>query len=120
MGDLSNNFSRWEFQCKCGCGENTVDSELLQVLEGIRENFGGMVVTVKSGHRCFEYNVSIGGSFDSQHLRGRAADIAILGCPAALVQRYLKNAYPGQYGIGSYTRFTHIDTKSGPPRRWKG
>ena len=40
MGDLSENFSRHEFACKCGCGNDTVDAELIRVLQSVRARFG--------------------------------------------------------------------------------
>jgi hypothetical protein len=33
---ISENFARSEFRCKCGCGLDTVDTELLRLLENIR------------------------------------------------------------------------------------
>ena len=32
-------FSRSEFACRCGCGFDTVDAELLQILEKLRKHF---------------------------------------------------------------------------------
>lgn len=118
MGDLSNNFSRGEFACGCGCGSDTIDFELLQVLETLRDNFGGRPVHILSGHRCLKYNREVGSSDTSQHVRGRAVDLWIDGIAAKIVQDYLKAAYLDRYGIGSYGSFTHIDTKTGSPRRW--
>lgn len=121
MGDLSTNFSRHEFACNCKCGFDTVDYMLLVVLEDVRDNFRS-AVTVTSGCRCHVYNASpaILGSTNSQHLQGRAADIVVSGVDASEVQRYLKNRYPDIFGIGTYQNFTHIDTASGPARRWGG
>ena len=80
MGDLSENFDLDEFECKCGCGFDTVDQELVDILEEIRSHFktmyGGRVrVKVNSGCRCPDHNLSVGGSQSSQHLLGTAADI---------------------------------------------
>ena len=36
---MSKYFSRSEFSCNCGCGFDTVDFELIQMLDGLRENF---------------------------------------------------------------------------------
>lgn len=113
MGDLSQHFSRSEFECKCGqCrGYDTVDSELLNVLERLRV-FYGKPITINSGHRCPEHNKAIGGSKNSQHLLGRAADIDIVGIAPYQVQDILFHWYPDKYGIGCYSNFTHIDTRS--------
>ncbi len=116
MGDLSEHFNRREFQCHCGCGFNTVDVELITVLEDIRSHFK-QPVTINSGVRCKNHNELIGGKPSSQHLLGRAADIIINDTPPRVVQFYLLEKYPDQYGIGSYSAFTHIDTRS-KKARW--
>jgi uncharacterized protein YcbK (DUF882 family) len=54
----------------------------------------------------------------SQHMKGRAADIRVRKKTPAEVQAFLLKKYRGKYGIGRYDSFTHIDTKSGPARRW--
>ena len=52
---LSDNFSRTEFACKCGCGFDTVDSLTLEALESIRKHFN-KPVTVTSGCRCLVHS----------------------------------------------------------------
>jgi D-alanyl-D-alanine dipeptidase len=47
------------------------------VLQKIRDEFG--VVTVTSGYRSEALNEAIGGSSKSQHSKGEAADIEIMG-----------------------------------------
>lgn len=108
-------FQRKEFACSCGCGFDTVDAELLEVLTDLREHFQTMV-TVTSGARCKAHNEAVGGGKTSQHLYGRAADIKLLGVAPKEVQAYLLNKYSDQYGIGSYNSFTHIDTRQHPAR----
>ena len=39
MGDLTRNFSRNEFKCKCECGFDTVDYELVTILQDSVEYF---------------------------------------------------------------------------------
>ena len=116
MGDLSEHFSRHEFACKCGCGFDTVDAELLKVLEIIRNHFD-RPITINSGCRCLRYNSRIGGANTSQHLLGRAADIDVKGIDPALVQELAVQLGVG--GIGKYKTFTHIDTRVGHAR-WAG
>ena len=112
---LSRNFSRYEFKCKCGqCDFDTVDVELVQILQDIRDIFG--VVTITSGNRCAEYNRAIGGAVNSYHVRGRAADIQVLGVEPSAIADYLENAYPDRLGIGRYNTFTHVDTRTGKGR----
>ena len=116
MGDLSSNFSRREFSCKCGCGMDTVDAELIMVLENLRwgQGVGGKsrAITVSSGCRCEEHNRNEGGGDNSQHLIGKAADIAVYGVTPKDVAEYLDKWHPDQYGIGRYETFTHIDVRS--------
>lgn len=116
MGDISANFSRSEFACKCQCGFDTVDSELLTMLEVIRQKFDARV-TVNSGCRCRKYNTKIKGSAQSQHMEGRAADIVVDGVSPSSVQAYVLTLWPDKFGIGSYSGFTHIDSRD-KPARW--
>jgi uncharacterized protein YcbK (DUF882 family) len=115
MGDISKHFSRHEFECKCGCGFNTVDVELVSVLEDLRQNLG-QPVTINSACRCQSHNERVGGGKNSQHLYGRAADIVVRGIDPAEVHNYLKLMYPLSMGLGSYNDFTHLDTRTGKGR----
>ncbi len=116
---LSRSFTRGEFKCQCGkCDYDTVDAELVMVLQGVRDHFGASVF-VTSGNRCVEHNRNIGGSSNSYHVRGRAADIQVRGYSPAIVQNYLLDTYPDKYGIGKYDNFTHIDTRT-VKGRWNG
>ena len=117
MGDISPHFDRREFRCKCPCGADTVDAELIKVLEHIRQHFD-RPVRVNSGHRCRDYNRYVGGSDSSQHLEGRAADIVVDDVPAIVVQELVENMGVG--GLGRYNDFTHIDTRTNGPARWSG
>ena len=116
MGDLNKYFSRSEFACKCGCGQNTVDAELLNYLIQIREHFNSPV-KVTSGNRCKSHNRAVGGSISSQHLYGRAADIVVRGVDPIEVQNYASSI--GVSGLGSYETFTHIDSRNGNAA-WSG
>lgn len=114
---LSVHFSRPEFACKCGCGFDTVDAELVDALEDVRMHFMAPVV-INSACRCLEHNESVGGAKNSQHTKGRAADIVVKGATPAEVYEYLNKKYANEYGIGKYNSFTHIDTRSGVSARW--
>jgi uncharacterized protein YcbK (DUF882 family) len=107
---LSEHFKRSEFACKCGCGFDTVDYELLVVLEDVRE-WANNIVHINSGCRCEQCNAYIGGSSGSQHMEPRAGDIVVRGRTPREVYEYLDERYPNKYGIGSYETFTHIDTR---------
>jgi uncharacterized protein YcbK (DUF882 family) len=116
MGDLSEHFSRKEFECSCGCGTDTVDAELLHVLESIR-SVTGAAIKINSGHRCEKHNKSIGGAKNSMHLTGKAADIVVKGISPKDVYENLDIAYKDKYGIGKYETFTHIDVRK-TKARW--
>lgn len=107
-------FTRSEFECKCGCGFDTVDYKLVEVLDKVREHFGKKM-HINSGCRCRIHNHETGGSRKSQHLRGRAADVMVEDIEPKLVAEAA--AQYGATGIKNYETFTHIDTRSGHPWR---
>jgi len=74
MGDLTNNFSRYEFECRCGCKFDDVDLVFVERLQRIRDR-SGVRMTVNSGCRCEHHNSHEGGSTNSDHLTGEGADI---------------------------------------------
>jgi len=113
---LSQHFSRSEFACPCGCGFNTVDAELIAVLESARAHFGAAII-IDSGCRCAKHNATLADSArNSQHLRGKAADIRVTGWAPDLVADYFDATYPNIYGVGRYNTFTHIDVRDGKGR----
>jgi uncharacterized protein YcbK (DUF882 family) len=109
---VSKHFNREEFACKCGCGLDTVDVDLLKVLEIVREHFGKPVI-INSACRCADHNKSIGGASKSYHVKCQAADIVVKDVPSSQVQEFLQEWIGG---LGCYSTFTHIDV--GPERRW--
>lgn len=114
MGDISENFSRKEFACKCGY--DTVDVELIALLEDMRSHFKERI-TINSGARCPTHNKKEGGGVASQHLFGKAGDVVVEGVHADAVANYLEAKYPNKYGIGRYIGRTHIDVRQ-TPARW--
>jgi uncharacterized protein YcbK (DUF882 family) len=119
MNDLSEHFDRSEFRCRCGCGWDTVDAELIRVLEDLRRCLMDRPITINSGCRCKMHNALVGGSPKSQHILGKAADIRVVGLDPSVVAECLEDKYPDRYGIGRYISFTHIDVRGGPPARWR-
>ena len=113
MGDVSKNFNRSEFACKCGCGQDTIDAETVGFCQAVRDHFMAPV-TIHSGNRCPDYNASVGGAKGSQHLKGRAADISVLNVPHKAVHAFLLTLNPG--GLGKYATFTHVDSRAGKAR----
>lgn len=112
MGDVSENFNRSEFVCRCGeCGLDQVSDYLISKLQIVRTNLGeSMVVT--SGTRCSEWNYKVGGSAGSSHVPdsfglSHAADI---GCNNSVYrQKLLKAAVPVFDRIGVHPEFLHFD-----------
>jgi uncharacterized protein YcbK (DUF882 family) len=113
---LSANFTEAEFRCR-GTGrlpEGGMNPRLIEVLQAIRDHFGAPV-TINSGFRSPEHNRAIGGSPNSQHLLGNAADFVVRGVHPHAVFDFLNPTHQG--GLGRYNTFTHIDVR--PTRaRW--
>jgi len=107
---LSENFDRSEFACKDKCGFSTVDVELLCVLELVRYHFNSPV-TINSACRCEKHNAEIGGTPNSKHMLGIAADIVVKDVSPQKVYDFICNHAPDKYGIGNYKTFTHIDVR---------
>jgi len=117
MGDLTENFSRFEFACHCGCGFDDVSLGLVDALQRLRDCVG-RPVHVTSGCRCRNHNRNVGGAVNSYHLRGEAADVSTKlltpGELADLAEFTIPEFENG--GIGRYPGFVHLDV--GPKRRW--
>lgn len=121
MGNLSKNFNRHEFVCRCGCNQDYVVMRLVDGLQELRD-FNAIPVHVISGYRCHEHNKIVGGRPQSQHLLCHAADIRINGVDprdiaraAALIPVFKKG------GIGVYRWGCHLDVgtfQHGRPARW--
>lgn len=115
MTPIAPHFNREEFACKCGCGFDFVDAELVYVLLKLR-NFFDSPLVINSGCRCKAYNKKIGGAERSRHTLGIAADIVVTGATPHEVHRYLNNTYPNRYGLGQYETFTHFDVRKNHAR----
>lgn len=110
MGDLSQHFSRVEFDCHDGQQAHP-DPELVQRLEQLRALCGGHPLRIVSGYRDATYNRKIGGAPDSQHIHNRAADI-----PAGYATLHQAQAV-GFRGIGYCNGWAvHVDVRDGPPQ----
>ena len=114
---LSTNFRVREFACNDGTDPIFIDSELVSVLQKIRNHFG-KPVTITSAYRTPPHNSKSGGTTYSQHLYGKAADIKISGVTPKKVADYAETLLDNG-GIGIYNTFTHIDVRS-VKSRWQG
>ncbi len=117
MGNISTNFSRWEFACHCGCGFDTADVELVDILEQVRAHFGGAVIDITGPNRCRTHNEKEGGALTSRHLVGQAVDFKVAGIDPDDVADFLEERHPFCYGIGRYRNRTHLDVRS-EKARW--
>lgn len=108
---LSANFQIKEFACKDGSDIILVDTELVAILQKIRDHFG-KPVTINSAYRNSAYNKKIGGVSNSQHTKGTAADIVVTGIKPEEVAKFAEYIMPDKGGIGLYGSFVHIDVRS--------
>lgn len=114
---LSDNFTVSEFRCKDGSDKILIDTELVNILQKIRNHFG-KPVTINSAYRNATYNKKIGGASRSQHVYGTATDIVVQGVKPELVAQYAEYLMPNKGGIGLYSTFTHVDVRANRSR-WK-
>ena len=94
--------------------------DLLATVQTVLSLVEGRAVEIRltSGYRTPERNRTIeGAAANSQHIRGRAADIVLAGIPHGQVADAAEIA--GAPGLGRYPDFTHLDVGS-PGRRWRG
>ena len=118
MGDISRNFHRSEFACKCGCGFDDINLRLVEFCQEIRDR-SGEPLKINSGCRCVIHNKSVGGVYNSYHLRGFAVDIGSRTSVIKLL-KIIEVLYSG--GLWPFIRwkhyinrnFIHIDTGRKP------
>lgn len=102
-------FKASEFQCKDKTEELLVAQDLLNILEEIRKHFDTPVI-INSGYRTPSWNSKVGGTPNSYHCKGMAADIVVKGKSSKEVAEYA-NSIMEKGGIIRYTNFTHIDVR---------
>lgn len=115
---VSAHFSVYEFACSDKSDTVLIDSELVNILEQVRSHFG-KAVNINSAYRTPAYNISIGGSPNSQHCKGTAADICIKGVDPIRIALYVASLpyFQTHGGIGYYSRvqvtggFVHVDVR---------
>ncbi len=115
---LTRNFKSTEFDCKgkkC-CSKTPIDIELVGYLQVIR-NYFGKAITINSGYRCQKHNKSVGGTANSKHCAGMAADIVVRGIKPREVAKFAETI--GIRGIGLYDTFVHVDSRTSKSF-WKG
>lgn len=102
------NFKVKEFSCHDGSDVVKIDSDLVIKLQALRDIIEKPIV-INSGYRTPEYNKKIGGASRSQHIYGKAADIAISGINPKEIAKQAETL--GFMGIGLYDWGCHVDTR---------
>lgn len=116
---MSRDFNRSEFACKCGCGYNFINPALVNMLQTIRDAMGEPI-TVNSGCRCEKHNKKVGGVDNSYHVQGMAADITCKSGASKLFSVIKTLRADGRLPILSFCQyyqsknFVHVDI--GKPR----
>lgn len=134
MGDLTKNLSRKEFACECGCGFDTIDYELVLMIQDAADSFAAkydskIVVAITGGNRCIKHNEEIQKqevknyvpfSSKSTHIDAKAADhkffYSVNGVktqiPPIEVYNYYDKKYPTSKGVGLYSNRVHVDSRA--------
>lgn len=121
---LTENFSLQEFACKDGSDfPNDVLKNIIELaknLQVLRDHIGKSI-TVNSGYRSAKYNERIGGVKNSQHVKGKASDLKVVGMTpkqvANAIELLISQGKMKEGGIGVYPTFCHYDIR-GKKARW--
>lgn len=106
---VATNFKAKEFKSRT-CPVVFIDGELIQVLQGLRAVLR-CPINVNSGYRTEAHNKAVGGSTNSAHLLGKAADISCGTLPAKTIALAAYRAYGKKIAIGLHEKenYVHID-----------
>jgi uncharacterized protein YcbK (DUF882 family) len=113
MGDFTRNFSRSEFACKCGCGLDSIDPALVNMLQDSRDATA-LTYVIASGCRCERHNREIGGKPNSAHIRGKAADIICVG--SQMRYKIVKDLITRFRRVEVCNEWIHVDIDSTLPQ----
>ena len=109
---LTPNFRLSEFECHDGSHEVMIHNKLPGMLQALRVaiNRG---ITIAAAYRNPKHNKEVGGSPNSRHMLGEAADIKVTGMHPLDVALMAEKI--GFTGIGVYTHngqyFVHLDVR---------
>jgi uncharacterized protein YcbK (DUF882 family) len=110
---LTSNFKVKEFLSGDGSRTLILNEKIVVILQLLRDYYN-KPITVTSGYRTKAHNDSVGGSSNSQHLYGKAADFLIGGVNVATINNYIKNTWQllGVHGLEtSVNTHVHIDIR---------
>ena len=120
---LTKNFRKSEFDSNDGA---PMPFEVLQNVQELAVNlqvlrdYIGTSISINSGYRSPKHNKKIGGSVNSQHLLGNAADIVVTGKTPKEVKEIIENLISEkkmkQGGLSAYPTFVHYDIRGGKAR----
>lgn len=115
-------FSRAEFACKCGCGENKIADDFVAKLNVLCAEVPEAIV-VTSGYRCPTHNAAVSKTgLTGPHTTGRAADLALQGRRAvelltlALAGGQFTGFGLNQKGAGRFLHLDDLPNAAGQPR----
>jgi len=120
MGNLSENFNKDQFACKCGqCrNEMRISLTLIGILEDLAA-FKKIPLTVTKGYVCGSTQDQADIVKKNYHALGKAVDISVT--PEKLIEtfRYLET-FPEITGLGINIKenFIHIDLRDKEPIKW--
>ena len=85
--------------------------QLCSFLEMLRDRLGGLSIIVNSGYRSRSVNLHVGGVPTSDHVKGLAADIRVIGYSPIRLAKFIRsndflNGFVGQVII--YPTFVHV------------
>ena len=117
-------FKKSEFKCPCGkCNGygKGIASSLVKTLQDLRNKYG-KPITITSGYRCPSHNKKVGGTTNSKHTQGLAADFYMNGFNSQSTRvnvinelkktSYYRYAYCNVNGnYPNMGNVVHIDTK---------
>lgn len=66
MDDMTPDFNRVEFACRCGCGLDSINLGIVERLQVCRDILQEPLI-ILSGCRCPEHNQKVGGASGSLH-----------------------------------------------------
>lgn len=122
--ELTKNFSKKEFDSKDGA--KMPDNILVNVaklacnLQRLRDKLEKPIL-INSGYRSKSHNINVGGSPNSQHLLGKAADIRVNGMTSGQIaneiEKLILKGEMLQGGLGIYDTFVHYDIRK-KKARW--
>ena len=117
MTQLTEHFTKEEFDCQCGCGNGdiVISEKLVYELEYVRKIYG-KPMRINSGIRCLSHNRNIGSRDTSSHIKGLAVDISCrdMGTRLELVKKLLRD---GEFTrVGMHKDFIHVDVDYDKPK----